>query len=407
MKYRTAVAVIATADVRSTIDYYARVLDFREHFVFGDPPVYAGIERDGVLLYVSLDKDLASTLEKLDLHPEVFLWVNDVDKVFHEHKSRRRRSWKTSPIVRGTHDNTSSQIPTGTTSKLQSLPMIDHNMTLSMLLVMTIGLLTRSGDAEPAKKDLARFEGVWRIALVEVEGVKQPDVSFAAHKVIIATDGDFVVVQGPKVTRGKFKLDPTKSPKYYEQTITHGPAKGRAFSCIYEIDGDTYKLCGSFRGGPPPAVFETKPGSGLIFQVLARTKQSVKDALIEVERRELEGTWQAVSYALDGNQASSEDMAKIKLSIDADGRATAVRDGQPFIAAATMLDPTTNPMNIDFTYSLGDLKGKTAPGIYKIEDDLLTICRSCTGPGPAGQVRLKARQRSDAHDLQARESPVR
>jgi uncharacterized glyoxalase superfamily protein PhnB len=88
MEYKKAVPVIATADVRSTIEYYTRVLDFREHFVFGDPPVYAGVERDGVLLYICLDSGLARTLENLGLHPEIFLWVKDVDKVFDEHKAR-------------------------------------------------------------------------------------------------------------------------------------------------------------------------------------------------------------------------------------------------------------------------------------------------------------------------------
>ncbi len=88
MTYKTAVPVIATTDVRATIDYYSRVLDFREHLVFGDPPVYAGVERDGVLLYISLDEALASALANLDLHPDVFLWVKDVDKLFDEHRSR-------------------------------------------------------------------------------------------------------------------------------------------------------------------------------------------------------------------------------------------------------------------------------------------------------------------------------
>ena len=88
MKYKSAVPVIATADVRATIDHYTRVLDFREHFVFGDPPVYAGVERDGVLLYISLDAALAAMLKTADLHPEVFLWVKDVDKILGEHKSR-------------------------------------------------------------------------------------------------------------------------------------------------------------------------------------------------------------------------------------------------------------------------------------------------------------------------------
>jgi catechol 2,3-dioxygenase-like lactoylglutathione lyase family enzyme len=72
MKYKNAVPVIATADVRATIDYYVRVLGFTQHFIFGDPPVYAGIERNGVLLYITQDAKLASTLKNPDLHPEVF-----------------------------------------------------------------------------------------------------------------------------------------------------------------------------------------------------------------------------------------------------------------------------------------------------------------------------------------------
>jgi uncharacterized glyoxalase superfamily protein PhnB len=41
-----------------------------------------------VLLYITLDKQLASTLKSSDLHPDVFLWVQDVDKVFEDHKKR-------------------------------------------------------------------------------------------------------------------------------------------------------------------------------------------------------------------------------------------------------------------------------------------------------------------------------
>jgi uncharacterized glyoxalase superfamily protein PhnB len=88
MHYRSAVPVIATTDVRATIAYYDRVLDFREHFTFGNPPVYAGIQRDGVLLYVALDEKLASLLRSADLHPEIFVWVKDVDNIYAEHVSR-------------------------------------------------------------------------------------------------------------------------------------------------------------------------------------------------------------------------------------------------------------------------------------------------------------------------------
>jgi catechol 2,3-dioxygenase-like lactoylglutathione lyase family enzyme len=91
MKYKSAVPVIATADIRSTMEYYTHVLGFNEHFVFGDPPVYAGVERDGVLLYITQDAALTSILKSSDLHPDVFLWVHDVDKVFAEHKLRGAR----------------------------------------------------------------------------------------------------------------------------------------------------------------------------------------------------------------------------------------------------------------------------------------------------------------------------
>ena len=86
MKFKDSVPVLSTSDVRAMVDYYARVLGFKEHFIFGEPPVYAGVERDGVLLYVTHDPRMAKMLKGSDLHPDIFLWVQDVDRVFDEHR---------------------------------------------------------------------------------------------------------------------------------------------------------------------------------------------------------------------------------------------------------------------------------------------------------------------------------
>ena len=88
MKYNDAVPVIACSDVRAAVDYYLQVLGFREHFVFGEPAVYAGVERDGVILYLTLNAEFVALLKHARLHPEVFLWVEKVDEVFKEHKMR-------------------------------------------------------------------------------------------------------------------------------------------------------------------------------------------------------------------------------------------------------------------------------------------------------------------------------
>jgi catechol 2,3-dioxygenase-like lactoylglutathione lyase family enzyme len=88
MKFKDSVPVISTRDVRATLDYYERVLGFRQHFVFGEPPVYAGVERDGVLLYITHDPGMAALLASSGLHPDIFLWVQDVDMIFAEHRQR-------------------------------------------------------------------------------------------------------------------------------------------------------------------------------------------------------------------------------------------------------------------------------------------------------------------------------
>ena len=246
-------------------------------------------------------------------------------------------------------------------------------------LMLAGSLLFASEREDATKKAHAQLEGVWSFALVEFDGKKQPAVPFATNKMIISKDGSYVVVQGTRVTRGTLKLDPTATPKHYDPTITTGPRKSLTFSGIYELDGDTLKICFSLRGKERPAALASKPGSGLLFQVFNREKQDVKEALIEASRTELAATWKAVSYSLDGNKAADEDLKKIELAIDAAGKTSARREGKVFIASTTKIDPTSNPMTIDITFTEGDPKGQTALGIFKIEYDLLTICRSAPG----------------------------
>jgi uncharacterized protein (TIGR03067 family) len=255
----------------------------------------------------------------------------------------------------------------------------------SLCLLLASGLFGSADTDDATKKEQARFEGTWSFALVEVDGAKMPVPSFENNKLIISKNGTYVVAQGKTITRGVMKLDPSKTPKEYDVTITDGPAKGKTFSAIYELDGDTYKWCGSFLGKERPTTLETKPGSGLIFQILKREKQDVKEALIDVARKELTGTWQALTYALNGNKAPEEDLKTTKLTIDADGKAAARRDGQIFIGGMMTIDPTTIPMAIDVAYTDGNFKGQTSLAIAKIDDDVLTFCRSLPGqPRPTG-----------------------
>src|SRR5438132_3590562 len=119
------------------------------------------------------------------------------------------------------------------------------------LVLMGVLVLDFDND-DLTRKEYARLAGVWRFALVEVEGKRQPDVPFATNKMILSKDGHYVVGQGPRVTRGTLKLDPAKNPKHYNPTIMTGRLQGLTVPGIYELDGDTLRICFPLRNKERP-----------------------------------------------------------------------------------------------------------------------------------------------------------
>ncbi len=245
---------------------------------------------------------------------------------------------------------------------------------MSSLIVLSAVLLATAGQEEAAARELAHLEGVWLFATVAVDGKEHPAPPFDTNKLIIGKVGRYVIVQGPRITHGVIQLDPTASPKHYDVTVTGGRAKGLVTRGIYELDRETYRICLPLDGKTRPASVRSQPGT--IFFAFKREKRDYKEALAAVGRQELAGRWQSVSYALDGKKATDEQMKKIQLVIDREGKAAALNDGKVFIASAITVDPSTDPMSMDVTYTDGDYKGTTSLGIYKIEDGVLTICRA-------------------------------
>jgi len=245
--------------------------------------------------------------------------------------------------------------------------------------------VARAGDGNAAKEEMGRFEGVWSFSQVKVSGTEQPMTGQQADRLIFQKDGRFTVVQRPGITHGTYKVDPGHTPKQYDVTIETGRMKGLRVPAIYEIAGDTLTICMPLAGKERPPVLESKPGDGRLFEVFKRQHEDVKNALIAAGRRELAGTWQAVTYALYGQKVSDDDIREMQLVFDAEGNTKALKDGTVFVASSTKIDPTANPATIDitFTFTVGEGKG-TWLGIYKIEGDLLTICRSADGkPRPS------------------------
>jgi uncharacterized protein (TIGR03067 family) len=152
-------------------------------------------------------------------------------------------------------------------------------------LVTTTSLMSFDNQ-NAVEKDYALFNGVWAFDLVEVNGVKQPGVPFKTHKmIVVSAERRFIVVQGKKITRGVFQMDPTRTPKQIDVTATNNLGKTLTTLAIYELEGDIYRVCSSFRSNERPSEFQSKPGGETVFEVLKRSNQSVEDALAQLDRQ--------------------------------------------------------------------------------------------------------------------------
>jgi uncharacterized protein (TIGR03067 family) len=249
---------------------------------------------------------------------------------------------------------------------------------LWLALVLTSSGVASAADANAAKSELERFAGAWSFALVKVSGQRQSNLE-AAHRLIFQKDGRFTVVQGSRITHGTITVDPGQTPKHYDVHMGTGSQKGMTVPAIYEIEGDTLTICMPLGGNERPTALKSKAGDGHLFQVFEREHDDVQAVLIAAGRRELTGRWLAASYVLDGKKASDDDLKKIQLVFDAEGNTKALNEGKLFIASSTTINPTANPTAIDITFTEGEGKGGTSLGIYKVEDSVLTICRSAPG----------------------------
>jgi uncharacterized glyoxalase superfamily protein PhnB len=86
--YSAAVPVIGTADVAGTISYFEQTLGFKQQWIWGEPPVYAGVRAGGALLYICYDPELATAIRERRLTPDIFLWVSDIGSIYEQHRAK-------------------------------------------------------------------------------------------------------------------------------------------------------------------------------------------------------------------------------------------------------------------------------------------------------------------------------
>jgi uncharacterized protein (TIGR03067 family) len=96
------------------------------------------------------------------------------------------------------------------------------------------------------------------------------------------------------------------------------------------------------------------------------------------DRQALEGTWTCAAATIDGSPLAADTAKLLKLTLTAD-RFKTQRGEQVLFDSTYTIDPTKEPKQIDMIGTEGDLKGKPALGIYKLDGDKLTLCYTMPG----------------------------
>jgi uncharacterized protein (TIGR03067 family) len=130
-----------------------------------------------------------------------------------------------------------------------------------------------AGDKADPGKEIRKFQGTWTFESSEAGGKQLP--ADELKKLILVFEGDkHTVKKGNEVIQaGTQKLDPSQSPKAIDVTLTEGVNKGAVLLGIYEINGDTLKVCFSAGGKKRPTQFKSAPASETFVNVHKRLKK--------------------------------------------------------------------------------------------------------------------------------------
>jgi uncharacterized protein (TIGR03067 family) len=136
-----------------------------------------------------------------------------------------------------------------------------------LLTTLVSLLLSPFAFAGDGRKGLKMIDGIWQSTSAEMSGKTMPDAVVKTMKLELK-DGKYTVGNDS----GTVSVDPGKKPKEMEVKGVQGPNKGKTFLCIYELDGDTMRICYDLSGKSRPKEFKTTEGTQLFLVTYKRKK---------------------------------------------------------------------------------------------------------------------------------------
>src|SRR6478736_6920194 len=140
---------------------------------------------------------------------------------------------------------------------------------LSIGLAVTTALSAFAGNLPD---DAKAVQGNWKPTKAELGSQPMPDAILQSISLKL-DNGKYEVFVGTQPDMGTYTVDAKTKPKSMTVTGTDGPNKGKTFPAIYELKGDTLRICYDLSGQKRPTEFKSTAGTKLYLVTYSRKKQ--------------------------------------------------------------------------------------------------------------------------------------
>ncbi len=134
-------------------------------------------------------------------------------------------------------------------------------------IYLAIFVALRAIAADPP--DANGIQGRWTPVKAELGGQPLGDAVLKTISLKL-TDGKYEVLVGDHPDNGTYALDSKTQPKSITVVGTEGPNHGRTFPAIYELKGDTLRICYDLSGRKRPTEFKSVAGTKLYLVTYSR-----------------------------------------------------------------------------------------------------------------------------------------
>jgi uncharacterized protein (TIGR03067 family) len=140
------------------------------------------------------------------------------------------------------------------------------------LSLVAFSAIASTSFAADDSADLKTLQGSWIPVKAELGGQPLPGDVLKKITLTLTNQNYEVTITGEQSDSGIWSIDTSSKPKGMTIVGTKGPNAGKTFPCIYDIKGDTFRICYDLSGAKQPTEFKTATGTKLYLVTYNRKK---------------------------------------------------------------------------------------------------------------------------------------